>query len=141
MSKYAVVYWSGTGNTKEMAEAVAEGVKQAGAEVDLLGANVFGDSELAKYDGVAFGCSAQGSEVLEEGTFQTMWDCVKTALRGTKIVLFGSYGWGGGEFMNIWEEDAQNSGATVLKTAISQEAPDSTGVEECKLLGKTLASS
>lgn len=138
MSKYAVVYWSGSGNTKEMATAVAEGLKMAGAEVDLLGASEFGDSEVAKYDGVAFGCSAQGAEVLEESTFQPMWDCVKLVLTDKKVALFGSYGWGGGEFMTIWEEDAKNAGVDVVKTAIAQESPDATGLEECQLLGKAL---
>lgn len=138
MSKYAVVYWSGSGNTKEMAEAVGEGAKSSGAEVDVMKASHFGDSEVAKYDGIAFGCSAQGAEVLEESEFQPMWDSVKNALSDKKVVLFGSYGWGGGEFMSIWEEDAKNAGVNVVKTAIAQESPDGTGLEECKLLGKAL---
>ena len=92
MSKVAVVYWSGTGHTQAMAEAVA---KAAGA--DLITAAEFGPDQVPAYDAIAFGCPAMGAEVLEEEEFQPMFDAVKPALNGKKIALFGSYGWGDGE--------------------------------------------
>ena len=100
MSQIAVVYWSGTGHTKAMAEAVA---KACGAQ--LFTAEEFSADQVAKYDAIAFGCPAMGAEVLEESEFQPMFDACKPHLQGKKIALFGSYGWGDGEWMRSWEED------------------------------------
>ena len=97
MSKVAVVFWSGTGNTQTMADAVAAGAQGAGAEVDVKTASEFGAADVASYDAIAFGCPAMGAEVLEESEFQPMFDDVKGELAGKKIALFGSYGWGDGE--------------------------------------------
>lgn len=79
MSKVAVVYWSGTGNTETMANAVAEGAKEAGAEVDVLAANDFNSGKVAEYDGIAFGCPAMGAENLEESEFEPMFTDVEAA--------------------------------------------------------------
>ena len=95
MSKVAVVFWSATGNTEAMADAVVEGAKKAGAEVSKLTSAEFGPADVAGFDGIAFGCPAMGAEVLEEDEFQPMWDDVKGKLGGKKVGLFGSYGWGG----------------------------------------------
>ena len=91
MSKVAVVYWSGTGNTETMANAVAEGAKGAGAEVDVIVANDFNSGKVAEYDGIAFGCPAMGAENLEESEFEPMFTEVEGSLSGKKIALFGSY--------------------------------------------------
>ena len=112
MAKIAVVYWSGTGNTQAMAEAVLEGAKAGGAEADLLTASEFDVSKMDSYDAVAFGCPAMGAEVLEEGEFQPMFDSVEGKLGGKKIGLFGSYGWGDGEWMRNWEETCQTAGGS-----------------------------
>ena len=113
MSKVAVVYWSATGNTEAMADAVVEGAKKAGAEVSKLTSAEFGPADVAGFDGIAFGCPAMGAEVLEEDEFQPMWDDVKGKLGGKKVGLFGSYGWGGGEWMNSWADDARMSGVAL----------------------------
>ena len=127
MSKVAVVYWSGTGNTETMANAVAEGAKGAGAEVDV-------------YDGIAFGCPAMGAENLEESEFEPMFTEVEGSLSGKKIALFGSYGWGSGEWMADWEERSKAAGAVLATdSVICQEAPDDDAVENCKKLGAALA--
>ena len=94
MSQIAVVYWSGTGHTQAMAEAVA---KACGAQ--LFTAEEFSADQVAKYDAIAFGCPAMGAEVLEESEFRPMFDACKPHLQGKKIALFGSYGWGDGEWM------------------------------------------
>ena len=104
MSKIAVVYWSGTGNTEAMANAVLEGVKEAGAEGELLNCGEFDAAKVADYDAIAFGCPAMGDEVLEEGEFEPMFEGCVSALKDKKIALFGSYGWGDGEWMRTWEE-------------------------------------
>ncbi len=140
MSKVAVVYWTGTGNTEAMANAVAEGVKSAGADVDVLTSAEFNAAAAESYDGIAFGCPAMGDEVLEESEFQPMWDDVKTKVAGKKIGLFGSWGWGDGEWMNLWEQDAQEAGITLAApSVICQDAPDADAEENCKSLGAALA--
>ena len=105
MSKVAVVYWSGTGNTEAMANEVAEGAKEAGAEVTVFGAAEFSEDKVDEFDAIAFGCPAMGAEVLEEEEFQPMFDACEGKLGGKKIALFGSYGWGDGEWMRNWEEE------------------------------------
>ena len=103
MSKVAVVYWSGTGNTALMAQAVAEGAKAKGAECDLLTSAEFTADMVDNYDTIAFGCPAMGAEVLEESEFEPMFAECEPALNGKKIAIFGSYGWGSGEWMATWE--------------------------------------
>ncbi|MCM1345131.1 MAG: flavodoxin [Lachnospiraceae bacterium] len=140
MSKIAVVYWSQTGNTAAMAAAVAEGAKEKGAEVVMMTASEFDASTLDSYDGVAFGCPAMGAEVLEESEFQPMFDSCEPNLKGKRIALFGSYGWGDGEWMRNWEETCTSAGATlVCDSVICKEAPDDDAVADCKALGAALA--
>ncbi len=140
MSKVAVVYWTGTGNTEAMANAVADGARSAGAEVDVILASDFHAASAANYDGIAFGCPAMGDEVLEESEFQPMWDEVKGELSGKKVALFGSWGWGDGAWMNAWEDDARDAGITLAAASvICQDAPDSEAEESCKALGAAIA--
>ena len=99
MSKIAVVYWSGTGNTESMADAVAQGAKDKGAEVKLFTPDSFNSSMVDEFDAIAFGCPAMGAEELEESEFEPMFSDCESKLGGKKIALFGSYGWGDGEWM------------------------------------------
>ena len=135
MSKVAVVYWSQTGNTEAMANAIAEA---AGAE--LITAADFSADKANEFDAIAFGCPAMGAEVLEEDEFQPMWDAVKANLSGKNIALFGSYGWGDGEWMRNWEEDAKSAGANLVTESVTaNEAPDDDALAACKALGEALA--
>lgn len=136
MSKVAVVYWSGTGNTEAMASFVQEGAKEAGAEVSVFTSSEFNATMLSEYSGIAFGCPCMGQEVLEESEFEPMWDEVKDKLEGKKIVLFGSYGWGDGEWMRNWKTEAP---CTIIDTYICNEAPDTEAEQACKNLGKIIA--
>ena len=102
MKKTAVVYWSGTGNTEEMANAVAAGMKSAGAEVTVYTPEDFSAEKLDELEAVAFGCPAMGDEVLEESEFEPMFTACEGKLNGKSIALFGSYGWGDGEWMRTW---------------------------------------
>ena len=139
MSKVAVVYWSGTGNTETMANAVAEGAKGAGAEVDVLVANDFNSGKVAEYDGIAFGCPAMGAEVLEEEEFEPMFASCESKLSGKRIALFGSYGWGDGEWMRDWETRCKEAGAVLIcESVICNEMPDDEGIQSCKALGENL---
>jgi flavodoxin I len=137
MSKKAVVYWSGTGNTEAMAKAVAEGMKENGDEVTIFTVSEFSGTNPADFDLIAFGCPAMGSEVLEEMEFQPMWDAVKSQLKGKSILLFGSYGWDSGEWMEAWKADAEAEGAVLAKDPlILNGTPDEDGLNQCKALGK-----
>ena len=141
MSKIAVVYWSGTGNTEAMANEVAEGAKAAGAEVDVLTASEFGADKMDTYDAVAFGCPAMGAEELEDSEFEPMFSDCEGKLGGKKIALFGSYGWGDGEWMRDWADRMKNAGAQLIREdgIIANEAPEDDVLEELKAAGKELA--
>ncbi len=139
MSKVAVVYWSGTGNTEAMANAVLDGVKGKGAEAVLLTASQFDASMIDSFDAIAFGCPSMGVEQLEESEFEPMFSACETKLKGKKIALFGSYGWGDGEWMRNWEETCLADGAILAcDSVICNEAPDDEGVAMCISLGEAL---
>lgn len=139
MSKAAVIYWSGTGNTEAMANAVVEGAKAKGAEVSLFTADEFDASMLDALDAVAFGCPAMGAEVLEEDEFEPMFEAVEGSLSGKKVALFGSYDWGTGDWMDAWRERTEGDGAEVVGTAIANLEPDDDALAACKELGAALA--
>ena len=139
MSKVAVVYWTGSGNTEAMAAAVAEGAETKGATVEQILAADFSLSAAEGYDAYAFGCPAMGAEELEDSEFQPMWDEVKGSLGDKKVVLFGSYGWGSGEWMDAWKEDAEEAGVNVIDSLIINEQPDGDGIAACQVLGSQLA--
>ena len=140
MKKTTVVYWSSTGNTEAMAQAVLEGMKEAGAEAVLLTPDAVDVGALAGMDAIAFGCPAMGSEVLEEMEFQPMFDACKRSLGGKRVALFGSYGWGDGEWMRTWESDCDSAGVNlVCESVICTETPDDAALEACRALGKALA--
>ena len=133
--KTAVVYWSGTGHTEAMAQAVA-----GAAGADVFTASEFSADQVAEYDAIAFGCPSMGSEQLEEDEFEPMFESVKPALDGKKIALFGSFGWGDGEWMRTWEEDCGAAGINrVSDSVICCEAPDDEALAACRALGKKLA--
>ena len=132
--KIAVIYWSGTGNTEAMASAVAEG---AGAE--LYSVSQF-SGDVSEYDRLAFGCPAMGAENLEEGEFEPFFEGIESKLSGKKVALFGSYGWGDGEWMRSWEKDCDDAGINlVCESVICQETPDGDTLEACRAMGKLLA--
>ena len=141
MSKVAVVYWSGTGNTEEMANKVAEGAKAAGAEVEVISSDDFDGTDISGFDGVAFGCPAMGDEELEDSVFQPVFEACEPKLAGKKVALFGSYGWGDGEWMRNCVKQMQDAGAEVLggEDAICCDAPDDETEEKLVELGKKLA--
>lgn len=139
MSKTAVVFWSGTGNTEEMANAVLEGMKENGADASIYSADAFQAGDVEGYDAIAFGCPAMGAEVLEEDEFQPLFDECKSALEGKKVALFGSYGWGDGEWMRNWEDDCKEAGIELAcDSVVCNDAPDEDAITACKELGAAL---
>lgn len=140
MSKVAIVYWSGTGNTEAMAKAVEEGAKGAGAEVAVIAPSAFDASKLSEFDAIAFGCPAMGNEVLEESEFDPMFTGVESSLKDKKIALFGSYGWGDGQWMRDWEDRCKAAGAVLaVDSVMANNDPDADAVANCKALGAALA--
>lgn len=138
--KIAVVYWSSTGNTEAMAQAVAEGARKAGASAELFTATEFDGGKVDAFDAIAFGCPAMGAEELEDSEFAPMFESCESKLSGKKIALFGSYGWGDGEWMRTWEDTCRNDGASlVCDSVICQEAPDNDALNACRSLGEALA--
>ena len=137
--KTAVVYWSGTGNTEAMAQEVEQGMKDAGAEAEVFEAAAFSGDKMAEYDAIAFGCPSMGDEQLEESEFEPMFTDCKSGLKGKNIALFGSYGWGDGEWMRSWEELGANDGMKlVCDSVICNETPDEEALAACRSLGAAL---
>ncbi len=140
MNKLAVVYWSGTGNTQEMAQIVAEAAKAAGAMVEVFEALQFSKEKVAGFDALALGCPSMGDDELEEFEFRPMWDEIKSSLRGKKLSLFGSYDWGDGLWMRNWEQEAEQLGLFLHSPyVICVGAPDKEATDKLEKMGQELA--
>lgn len=140
MSKVAVVYWSGTGNTEAMANAVKSGAQAAGAEVGLFKSGEFHADMVDNFDTIAFGCPAMGTEELEETEFAPMFRSIEGKLPGKTIGLFGSYGWGGGAWMEKWLNNCRGLSAKLVSGGVvCCGEPDGDALTECVNLGRALA--
>ena len=139
MAQITIVYYSETGNTEAMASMVAKGVEAAGATAKVVSVDGFDAAELKEEAAFALGCPAMGDEVLEEGTMEPFVEEVAKFAAGKRIGLFGSYGWGDGEWMRTWEESCKNDGAElVCDSVICADAPDDEAEAACIALGKAL---
>ena len=139
MSKAAVIFWSQTGNTEQMANAIADGIREGGMEVDVLNVADTTPADAVKYAKIALGCPAMGAEVLEETEFDPFFTELESKISGLKVALFGSYGWGDGEWMRTWEKDCDDVGINlVCESVICTETPDDAALEACRALGKAL---
>ncbi len=140
MADIKVVFRSGTGNTQAMAEAVARGIQSAGATADIKLFTDLSVDELAADDKFALGCPAMGAEQLEEGEVEPFFTELEGKLGGKKVALFGSYGWGSGEWMDLWVNRVTSAGATVVTGAgvMANNAPDDAAISECEELGRSL---
>ena len=140
MSKVSVVYWSQSGNTQAMAEAGAAGITEAGKEAEVVYVSDVNVADLTAEKAFALGCPAMGAEVLEEGEFEPFMESIDGSISGKTIALFGSYGWGDGEWMQNWEETCKNDGASLAcDSVICNETPDDEAEANCVNLGKALA--
>lgn len=141
MSKMAVIYWSMTGNTQAMAEAIADGAREAGAQADLFSVDQVTVDQALEYDKLALGCPAMGAEVLEEAEFEPFFTALEGRLGGKRVALFGSYGWGDGQWMRDWCERAKEDGAQLFSDEglICNETPDDDVQAACRKLGADLA--
>ena len=140
MNKLAIVYWSGTGNTETMANCIADGARESGAEVAMLPPGEFSATRFSEFGVVAFGCPAMGAEQLEESEFEPMYQDLRGSLSGKPVGLFGSYGWGDGEWIRTWAEDAEAAGARlVVEPVMANGSPDGDAETACAALGTALA--
>ncbi|MBS5704431.1 MAG: flavodoxin [Butyricicoccus pullicaecorum] len=141
MSKVAIIFWSGTGNTEMMANAIADGAKEAGAEVSLLPVSATSADQAAGFDRLALGCPAMGAEVLEEMEFEPFFAELESKLSGKRVALFGSFGWGDGQWMRDWYSRTDEAGAVMVgeEGLMAHELPTSEVLDRCKALGKELA--
>ena len=139
MSKVAVVYWSGTGNTKAMAEAIGEGVVEAGAEAVVLDVSKVSVADLKQATVFAMGCPSMGAEELEDSEMEPFVSEVEGFAAGKKIALFGSYGWGDGQWMEEWESTCSEASANlVCQSVICNDYPDEEALDACYHLGQSL---
>ena len=137
--KVNIIYWSGTGNTQMMAEAVAEGAQGAGAEVKVIPV-AEADASAVEADVVCMGCPAMGAESLEYSEFEPWYSSVKDSLSGKKVALFGSYDWGDGEWMRTWQQDVEDAGGVMVDEGlIVNNTPDEEGLSLCRELGAKCA--
>lgn len=141
MAKMRVVYWSQSGNTETMAKAVAEGITAAGKEAECVSVSEITPQELSGEAAFALGCPAMGAEVLEESEMEPFVTELEKNVSGKKIGLFGSYGWGDGQWMRDWVDRMKAAGADIVngEGVICQEAPDEDALQACRNLGKQLA--
>ncbi len=142
MDRFKVVYWSGSGNTEAMAEAIAKGIVSAGKEADVITYDKITPDALAEEDCAVLGCPAMGDEVLEEDVVEPFITSYETKCTGKKVALFGSYGWGDGQWMRSWTERMKAAGAEIIggEGLIANNAPDSEALKKCEEMGKAIAS-
>lgn len=141
MSKIAIIYWSGTGNTEAMAYAISDGAKSVNPDTEIFNVSEISADKAAELDTLILGCPAMGAEVLEEGEFEPFFEELEGKISGKSIALFGSYGWGDGEWMRDWEKRVIDAGAKLIgaEGLIINEAPDDDGIAQCIEFGKTAA--
>ena len=141
MSKVAVIYWSGTGNTENMANAIFSRLKEKNVEADLFEVRGFDISTLADYDGFAFGCPAMGSEDLEEAEFEPMFESVENKLDNKPVVIFGSYEWNDGQWMLDWQERCKNDDINLAADGLAAYGnPEDDDIKACYNLADSLSS-
>ena len=134
--KVAIVYYSGTGNTEEMAK-ILEGALKGKADVEVFTTDSF-TADPSSFDAIIFGCPAMGNEVLEEESFEPMFSSLEGKLEGKKVGLFGSYGWGDGEWMRNWEDRVKEDGMNLVGSVIVNEAPDDIARKELEDLALSI---
>lgn len=133
-----VIYWSGTGNTQAMAEAIGKGIADAGQEVVVKSVSEISADEAAAFDKLALGCADMGAEQLEEMEFEPFYTALEPKLSGKKVILFGSYGWGG-TWLEDWAERVKATGAEIVADNLPVfGAPDDAALADCEARGKAL---
>ncbi|MGH4123753.1 MAG: flavodoxin [Clostridium sp.] len=140
MKNIVIIYWSGTGNTEAMAQWIMEGSKNGDTNVRLLNVGDAKAQDVLNADAVAFGCPSMGTEELEESEMEPFIDSIASVVNGKNTILFGSYGWGNGEWMINWQDRMEGYGAKVIAEGlIINYAAEKEGIEKCKEIGELLS--
>lgn len=140
MANIGIIYWSGSGNTEKMADLIAQGVREAGATANCKHVTEASQDELDRYDAIAFGSPSMGAEVVEESEMEPFVSSAAPKLKGKKLALFGSYGWGDGEWMRNWSAEMRNAGVHLVDDGlIVNETPEGESADRCIAYGKQLA--
>ncbi|SHG92953.1 flavodoxin, short chain [Anaerosphaera aminiphila DSM 21120] len=140
MKKVNIIYWTGTGNTEIMANAMGKGAEGAGAEVKIIEVGQATEDDVKSVNNIAFGCPAMGAEELEETEMRPFMDKVNSLLAGKNVVIFGSYEWADGEWMRSWQDEIMATGCKLIADGfIAYDSPDEDAIDECESLGKDLA--
>ena len=130
--KVAVIYASTTGNTEAMANAVSEAVKGTGAEVIFGKTDSSDKSEVTGCDVILLGSPAMGAEVLED-SMETFFSGIVGSISSKKVGLFGSYDWGGGQWIRDWNDRVTNAGAvSAAEPLMVHVTPEDADIEKCK---------
>ncbi len=135
-----IIYWSGTGNTEAMANLIAKGIEESGIKTEMINISSANVDNLKDENIVVLGCPSMGDEELEGGEFLPFLENVQEDLKNKKVILFGSYGWGDGQWMRSWEEEITASGVNVaLEPLIVNYAPEGESEEQCIQYGREIA--
>ncbi|MGL5641044.1 MAG: flavodoxin [Paraclostridium sp.] len=135
-----VIYWSGTGNTETMAKLIVEGITRQGKIAELLNVDKVHIDDIKNEDKLILGCPSMGNENLEEVDFEPFIESLQGLGEGKKAFLFGSYGWGDGEWMRTWEDQMKNYGFELpLESIIVNETPEGDEVTRCVKYGEDIA--
>lgn len=135
-----IIYWTMTGNTESMANAIAEGVKEAGKEATVKNVSEASISDIENENVFALGASAMGQEELDPEMDGFVCD-VENICNGKTIALFGSYDWGDGEWMRTWADRLKAKGANIVngEGLICHLTPEDDDIKKCHELGSKLA--
>ena len=141
MAKVNIIFWTQGGNTSAMADAIGKGVAESGSEANVVAVGANSAALVNESKAFALGCPAMGDEVLEEDEMEPFVASIEGDVSGKTILLFGSYGWGDGQWMRDWTARMQKAGATVLggEGIICQEVPDADTLAKLENAGKELA--
>ena len=139
MKKVALIYWSGTGNTEQMANAIEARLKENQVELDIYHASGFDSTNLNKYDAFAFGCPAMGDESLEDSEFEPMFESIEGKLEDKPTIIFGSYEWNDGQWMLDWQERCKENGINLAAEGLAvYDSPSDEDIISCQNLADSL---
>ena len=138
-AQVGIIYWSGIGNTERMASLIAQGAESSGADVTIKNVADASPEELGQYDAIALGSPATNSECVEESEMAVFLKDAVPYLADKPTGLFGSYGWGGGEWMRKWADEMRRAGVLLIDDGLAvRESPEGVSADKCVEFGNKL---
>lgn len=137
-----IIYWSQSGNTEKMANLILQGIELEGKKAELVDVSSVSIDDVKNEEILILGCPASGAEELEESEMEPFVKSLEGNIQGKKVALFGSWGWGNGEWMTEWEKRMESYGATLISEGLTvQEYPEGEDEDKCINFGKLIAKS